>query len=88
VQYVDFGLHLQDAIAAPRARLWDGKRVTAESRFAARVLEVLRVRGHAVEAPEAWTVQVGGMQAVAVDPATGVMTGAADPRRDGYVATA
>jgi gamma-glutamyltranspeptidase/glutathione hydrolase len=24
------------------------------------------------------------MQAVAVDPATGVMTGAADPRRDSY----
>jgi gamma-glutamyltranspeptidase/glutathione hydrolase len=24
------------------------------------------------------------MQAVAIDPATGVMTGAADPRRDGY----
>jgi gamma-glutamyltranspeptidase/glutathione hydrolase len=30
---------------------------------------------------------VGGMQAVAIDPATGAMTGAADPRRDGYVAT-
>jgi gamma-glutamyltranspeptidase/glutathione hydrolase len=25
------------------------------------------------------------MQAIALDPATGVMTGAADPRRDGYV---
>ena len=88
VQYVDFGLPLQDAIAAPRARLWDGRRVTAESRFSARVLETLRVRGHAVEAPAAWITQVGGMQAVAVDPATRVMTGAADPRRDGYVATA
>ena len=87
VQYVDFGLSLQDAIAAPRARLWDGKRVTAESRFAPRVLEALRVRGHAVEAPADWTMLVGGMQAVAVDPASRVMTGAADPRRDGYVAT-
>jgi gamma-glutamyltranspeptidase/glutathione hydrolase len=27
------------------------------------------------------------MQAIAIDPATGVMTGAADPRRDAYVAT-
>jgi gamma-glutamyltranspeptidase/glutathione hydrolase len=87
VQYVDFGLPLQDAIDAPRARLWDGRRVTAESRFSPRVLEALRVRGHLVEAPAAWTTQVGGMQAVAVDPTTGVMTGAADPRRDGYVAT-
>jgi gamma-glutamyltranspeptidase/glutathione hydrolase len=33
-------------------------------------------------------MKVGGMQAIAVDPATGVFTGAADPRRDGYVATA
>jgi len=88
VQYVDFGLSLQDAIAAPRARLWDGKRVTAESRFVPRVLEALRVRGHAVETAADWTMLVGGMQAVAVDPVTRVMTGAADPRRDGYVATA
>ena len=29
-------------------------------------------------------MKVGGMQAVSVDPASGVMTGAADPRRDGY----
>jgi gamma-glutamyltranspeptidase/glutathione hydrolase len=87
VQYVDFGLPLQDAIAAPRARLWDGRRVTAESRISAAVLEALRGRGHAVEAPADWTTQVGGMQAVAVDPASRVMTGAADPRRDGYVAT-
>jgi gamma-glutamyltranspeptidase/glutathione hydrolase len=32
-------------------------------------------------------MRVGGMQAVAIDP-TGLMTGACDPRRDGYVATA
>jgi gamma-glutamyltranspeptidase/glutathione hydrolase len=33
-------------------------------------------------------MRVGGMQAIAIDPATGLMTGACDPRRDGYVATA
>ncbi len=49
VQYVDFGLSLQDAIAAPRARLGDGRRVTAESRIAAAVLEALRERGHEIE---------------------------------------
>ena len=32
-----------------------------------------------------WTMKCGGMQAVSRDPASGVMTGAADPRRDGYV---
>ncbi len=88
VQHVDFGLSLQEAIAAPRARLWDGRRVIAESRFPAGVLEALQERGHDIDLSSAWTIQVGGMQAVAADPATGVLTGAADPRRDGYVATA
>jgi gamma-glutamyltranspeptidase/glutathione hydrolase len=36
---------------------------------------------------EDWTMRVGGMQAIAIDRATGAMTGACDPRRDGYVAT-
>ena len=47
----------------------------------------LRERGHGAEAFLDWTMKVGGMQAVALDPATGLMTGACDPRRDGYVAT-
>ena len=34
-----------------------------------------------------WTMRVGGMQAVSRDPASGRLTGACDPRRDGYVAT-
>ena len=29
-------------------------------------------------------MKVGGMQGVAVDPATGTFTGGCDPRRDGY----
>jgi gamma-glutamyltranspeptidase / glutathione hydrolase len=86
VQYLDFGLPLQEAVNAPRARLWDGRRVTAENRIA--VLDGLRARGHEIESPEAWTTQVGGMQAVAIDPKRRVLTGAADPRREGYVAAA
>ena len=84
VQYVDFGLALQDAIEAPRARLWDGKFVQVEGRVPAAVVTALRGRGHDAQPFAEWTMKVGGMQAVAVDPATGVMTGAADPRRDGY----
>jgi gamma-glutamyltranspeptidase/glutathione hydrolase len=85
VHHVDFGLRLQEAIEAPRARLWDGRRVQAENRIDPVVLEALRGRGHEVESPSAWTPAVGGMQGVAIDPATGVLTGAADPRREGYV---
>jgi gamma-glutamyltranspeptidase/glutathione hydrolase len=32
-------------------------------------------------------MKVGGMQGIVIDPATGALTGACDPRRDGYVAT-
>jgi len=87
VQVVDFGLALQEAIEAPRARLWDGRTVHVESRFDRATLDALRTRGHAVEAVQPWTMRVGGMQAIAVDPRTGAMTGGCDPRRDGYVAT-
>ena len=88
VQYFDFGLPLQEAIEEPRARLWDGRRIDAEGRISGKVLDELKTRGHEIAAIEPWTMKVGGMQAVAVDPATGAMTGAADPRRDSYVATA
>ena len=88
VQYLDFGLPLQEAIEQPRARIWDGRLVEPESRIAPAVLKALGSRGHEILPGEAWTMRVGGMQAVAVDPSTGLMTGACDPRRDSYVATA
>ncbi|PZR96765.1 MAG: gamma-glutamyltranspeptidase [Stutzerimonas stutzeri] len=88
VQHVDFGLPLQDAIEAPRARLWDGREVEVENRIPAGTIAALAERGHGIFANEGgWTMRVGGMQAVSRDPATGRLTGACDPRRDGYVAT-
>jgi len=88
VKHVDFGFGIQDAIEAPRARLWDGRRVQVESRVAADVIAALRERGHEAEATAAWTPTVGGMHGIAINPATGVMTGGCDPRRDGFVAAA
>lgn len=86
VQHRDFGLPLQKAIEAPRARLWDGRFVQVENRVAAETIAELRRRGHDIEAFNVgWTMKCGGMQAVGIDIATGLMTGAADPRRDGYV---
>ena len=84
VQYLDFGVPLQAAIEAPRARLLDGRRVVIEPRLDETVVSQLQLRGHAIERAAPWTMMVGGMQAVSVDPVTGVKTGAADPRRDGY----
>lgn len=88
VQLVDFGLAIQDAIEAPRARLWDGRKVHAESRFTPATLEALRKLGHDVEAGDAWTMKVGGMHGVSIDPSSGARTGGCDPRRDGYVVPA
>ena len=48
------------------------------------IVSELKQRGHDAQSFGDWTMKVGGMQAVALDPMTGVMTGAADPRRDGY----
>ncbi len=88
VKHVDFGCGIQDAIEAPRARLWDGRRVQIESRVAPDVIAALCERGHAAEATAAFTPTVGGMHGISIDPATGVMTGGCDPRRDGFVASA
>lgn len=88
VQHLDYGLPLQEAIEAPRARLMDGRAVHPESRIDDKTLSALRQRGHDVSPLPAWHMRVGGMQAIAIDAATGAMTGACDPRRDGYVAAA
>ncbi|WP_404546365.1 gamma-glutamyltransferase [Bradyrhizobium sp. USDA 223] len=86
VQHIEFGLPLQQAIEAPRSRLWDGRFIQAENRIAPETIAELKRRGHEIEILETgWTMLCGGMQAVALDPVTGMMTGAADPRRDGYV---
>jgi gamma-glutamyltranspeptidase/glutathione hydrolase len=86
IRHIDEGLPPQEAIEAPRARLWDGCLVHAEGRIDPDVLEGLRARGHEVLAIEDFSATCGGMQAIALDPDTGAMTGGADPRRDGYVA--
>jgi gamma-glutamyltranspeptidase/glutathione hydrolase len=82
VQYLDFGLPLQQAIEAPRARLTDGRAVLLESRVDADVRGALRGRGHDLSDGPDWTMKVGGMQGVAVRD--GTYTGGCDPRRDGY----
>ncbi|MCR9254665.1 MAG: gamma-glutamyltransferase family protein [Alphaproteobacteria bacterium] len=83
VHHFDYGLDLQAAIDAPRARLWDGRIVHLENRVESHVVDELRARGHDVETTKAFSMQCGGMHAIRRDPATGVLNGAADSRRDG-----
>ena len=88
VQYVDFGLPLQQAIEAPRARLTDGRAVLLESRVESEgARRAARARPRRSASGPDWTMKVGGMQGVALDEA-GTFTGGCDPRRDGYVVPA
>lgn len=83
VGHVDFGLELQAAIDMPRARLWDGTAIYLERRVPHPVCRELSARGHKVTLLPEFSWRTGGMQAVARDPESGALTGAADSRRDG-----
>jgi gamma-glutamyltranspeptidase / glutathione hydrolase len=78
-----FGLDLQAAIDAPRARLWDGRRVDLEGRVEKNVVADLRARGHEINMIAPFSMACGGMQAISRDVVSGALNGAADSRRDG-----
>ncbi len=84
LQWAEYGLPVQAAIEAPRGVLADGTAANVEARIATETVDALRARGHDVTILEPFDMHVGGMQGVARDPATGALTGGADPRRDGY----
>ena len=81
---LDFGMNVQQAIEAPRFKCIAGRAVEMESRFSPEVLAELAGRGHDVEVLEPWSRVVGGAQGIMVDHSNGVLSGGADPRRDGY----
>jgi gamma-glutamyltranspeptidase / glutathione hydrolase len=80
---LDFGMNVQAAIEAPRVRAFERTLVDVEGRIPSATLDALRALGHEPRALPDWTVQVGGGHGIAIDPETGVLTGGADPRRDG-----
>ena len=85
---LDFGLDPQRALDAPRwlyGRSWgtatDALRV--EARFDESIDARLAARGHDVERVGAWESMMGHAVAIRIDPTTGVLHGAADPRSEG-----
>ncbi|MHB8731742.1 MAG: gamma-glutamyltransferase family protein [bacterium] len=91
VNLIDFGLNLQDAIAAPRFRWIDdvadplpARALRIESRMPEATREAFARRGYGVDTLGPWSMRVGGVQGVQIDPETGWLAGAADPRRNGY----
>ena len=80
---LDFGMHIQAAIEAPRVRAFERVRVDVEGRVDQDVISDLQRRGHDVRLLEPWTWAVGGGHGIRVDSQTGALQGGADPRRDG-----
>ncbi len=81
---VEFEMAVQEAIEAPRVRVYRDRLVDVEARVPAETRAALAARGHQVNAIEEWSWIVGGGQGIRRDPESGALQGGADPRRDGY----
>jgi gamma-glutamyltranspeptidase / glutathione hydrolase len=79
-----FGMTPQQAVEAPRFRSYAGTRVAVEDRITPNVREALTALGHRVQVVEGWTATFGGAQMILVDPVSGTIVAAADPRREAY----
>ena len=79
-----FGMSPQQAIEAPRFRSSGGIRVAIENRTAADVLRGLESLGHDLQVIDGWTATFGGAQMIFHNRDNGVLTAAADPRREAY----
>lgn len=91
---LDFGLNAAEAVEAPRWRHLQNPTestvphtcedaLNLEARFNPTVCDALRAKGHPVQVIGPWAA-VGSAMLIERDSQTGVLYGAADPRRDGY----
>jgi gamma-glutamyltranspeptidase/glutathione hydrolase len=89
VKMLVYGMDVQQAIASPRMLINRGEgRVPVaaqgttylEAGFPAAVAQELKSLGHVLGEPG----NAGGVQGVYVDPESGALAGASDPRRDGH----
>jgi gamma-glutamyltranspeptidase/glutathione hydrolase len=90
-----FGMEVQEAIEAPRFATYSHPEsfephtyqpglLKIEARVPADTMAQLESLGHIVTPWQAWQWQAGGVGAVAVDAATGVLAGGAETRRESY----
>jgi len=80
--HIDAGMNVQEAIEAPRFRIYDTGMLLLENRFPERMRADLARRGHRVHVSPDWHNAVGGGQGIQFTE-HGTMLGGADPRRDG-----
>jgi gamma-glutamyltranspeptidase/glutathione hydrolase len=81
---LEFDMSMQEAIEAPRVRVYRDRLVDAEARVEPDVRAGLAQRGHDVNTIADWSWVVGGGQGLMRDTASGALMAGADPRRDGY----
>jgi gamma-glutamyltranspeptidase/glutathione hydrolase len=74
----------QQAVEAPRYRGYGGTRVDLEDRIPVAVRDELRRRGHDIRVIHGWTATFGGAQMIRVEPGSGTLAVASDPRREAY----
>ena len=77
--FVDFGMHVQEAGDAARMRHM-GSELALESGIGAEVRKALAAKGHAITDGRG---SMGGYQAIFIDPRTGALLGGSDLRKDG-----
>jgi gamma-glutamyltranspeptidase/glutathione hydrolase len=84
LNHLEFGMDVAEAVAAPRFHhQWLPDELLLEAGNPADVVDALRARGHTVRLVDDLG---GGVEAIAFDPQTGVLSAAPDPRRDGAAA--
>jgi gamma-glutamyltranspeptidase/glutathione hydrolase len=84
LNHLEFGMDVSEAVAAPRFHhQWLPDELLLEAGNPKDVVDALAARGHPVKVVDDLG---GGVEAIAVDPATGLLTGGVDPRRDGAAA--
>lgn len=94
VNLIDFGMNLQEAGDAPRMRhvgssqptgskMTNGGTLNLESGFTYETIRELRKKGHRIGTGVGI---YGGYQAIGIDPASKVYTGASESRKDGQAA--
>jgi gamma-glutamyltranspeptidase/glutathione hydrolase len=91
VNVLDFGMNIQEAVAAPRFvltadpnfyRAGSRIRLNLESRYGPELARALEAMGHEVRLAPGYSF--GSMNGILRDPVTGTLFAGADPRRVGY----
>jgi gamma-glutamyltranspeptidase/glutathione hydrolase len=84
LNHLEFGMDVSEAVAAPRFhQQWQPDELLLEAGIPADVADALAARGHVLKRVDDLG---GGVEAIAFDPATGLLSGGSDPRRDGLAA--